>query len=242
MISLNIQPIEKFVQDNQTPLDVAEIFPTIQGEGPYTGERAVFVRMAGCNLQCSLCDTDYTSNRRLMTTAQITEEIDFAFSKMNAKVRSLFVVITGGEPLRQNIGPLINQIIQQKMHSGVNIQIETNGTLFRENLPWFSSALSVVCSPKTPKIDLNLVGRITAYKYVMRADEMDWDDGLPLAVLGTDVRPCRPPFRFNGVVYINPADEQDEEKNKANLQACIESCRRFGHRLGLQMHKMIGVP
>jgi len=73
---LNQQLAEKRVERQDGALEIIDIFPTIQGEGPFAGEPAIFVRLAGCVLQCPLCDTDYTSGRRLISIPSLTEEID----------------------------------------------------------------------------------------------------------------------------------------------------------------------
>lgn len=240
---INHQPIEKKTQGNQSLLEIVSVFATFQGEGPFTGERAVFVRLAGCNLQCPLCDTDYTSDRRKITYDNLLNEIEYAYSQFHSANKDLFIVLTGGEPLRQNIGPMLRYVIdQRRVLGGIHIQIETNGTLHRDNVPWFCPELSVVCSPKTPKLNFDLIPLIGTYKYVLRAEEMDAEDGLPTGVLGNKTRPARPHLGFRGTVYVQPADEQDETKNKANLEACLYSCKRFGHRLGFQYHKVLGVP
>lgn len=243
---LNQQPVEKQVRTSKTSgkmLDVVSIFDTIQGEGPFAGERAVFVRLAGCNLQCPLCDTDYTSNRKMMGHQSILNEIKWAYNKFDSVNEDYFVVLTGGEPLRQNIGPFLRFLIDQRRYVGrIHIQIETNGTLHSPELPWFSPHLSIVCSPKTPKLHPDIVQFIQTYKYVLREGEVDPEDGLPTSVLGNGLKPARPQVGFTGTVYIQPADEQDETKNKANLEACLYSCYRFGHRLGFQFHKILGVP
>src|SRR5271156_2670792 len=97
-------PIRKPLHDDGLQLEVKNIFPTLQGEGPFTGVPAVFVRLGGCNLACSFCDTDFEGFRD-MPVADIVENVSSASCERGKRVRQL-VVITGGEPLRQNIVPL----------------------------------------------------------------------------------------------------------------------------------------
>ena len=61
----NTQPAEKQVKSSGLILAINSIFYTIQGEGPFAGSPAVFVRLAGCNLQCPMCDTEYTSRQQM---------------------------------------------------------------------------------------------------------------------------------------------------------------------------------
>jgi len=103
-------------------LQLAEIFYSIQGEGTHTGKPAVFVRLAGCNLACSFCDTDYS----LKFVASVPEVLD--------RVRSLggecpMVVITGGEPLAQRETPTLIAALRE---SGKRVHIESNGTVETE--------------------------------------------------------------------------------------------------------------
>jgi 7-carboxy-7-deazaguanine synthase len=129
-----------------TSLRVSEIFgPTIQGEGPGTGHRAVFLRLSGCNLYCHWCDTPYTWR----FTNKHPHDGDKMYDQSKEMVRMPFVhvmnslidhglsgnttlVITGGEPLLQHFG--IEQLITmiQMDEIGVSwkgrIEIETNGT------------------------------------------------------------------------------------------------------------------
>jgi len=93
----NIQPIEKSVFDEEGRLNVVKVWSTIQGEGPFTGTPAVFVRLAGCNLQCPLCDTNYTTNRKLRSAEEVADLVQSEHSKTS------LVVLTGGEPFRQNV-------------------------------------------------------------------------------------------------------------------------------------------
>jgi 7-carboxy-7-deazaguanine synthase len=100
-------------------LQLAEIFYSLQGEGTWTGTPAVFVRLAGCNLSCSFCDTDYA----LKFFASVDEVV--------ARVRSEggdcpMVILTGGEPLAQRES---RALIDALRADGRRVHIESNGTL-----------------------------------------------------------------------------------------------------------------
>jgi len=100
-------------------LQLAEIFYSLQGEGTWTGTPAVFVRLAGCNLSCSFCDTDYA----LKFFASVDDVV--------ARVRSEggdcpMVILTGGEPLAQRE---TRALIDALRADGRRVHIESNGTL-----------------------------------------------------------------------------------------------------------------
>ena len=234
MIRLNTQPVEKQVFRDDGALEVVEVWRTIQGEGPLAGTSAIFVRLAGCNLQCPACDTDYTSYRKVSSVVEIAAEISLADIE-DGQID--LVVLTGGEPFRQNIRPLVEELIEDDYR----VQIETNGTLFGK-LYWSSGRIEVVCSPKTAKLSAELEPNIDAYKYILEAGQVDPDDGLPLSVLGLQTRPARPRPGFAGDVFVQPQDDQDPAKNKANIDAAVASCMKYGYRLSLQTHKILGLP
>jgi 7-carboxy-7-deazaguanine synthase len=232
MIALpNLQLAEKPEHEHLGhSLEVISIFDTFQGEGPFVGMPAVFIRLAGCNLACPLCDTVYTGPLR-----QIVHISTIVAHVKNFRKKGL-VVITGGEPFRQNIGPLVRQLID----NGYHVQIETNGTLFLEDFPWYGP-VSVVCSPKAPVVNGQLRPHVLALKYVVSWASTCPTDGLPLKVLGTECRVQRPWGGFKGEVFVNPADEGHPTRNKENLEEAMRVCRKFGYRLGIQVHKLIGV-
>jgi organic radical activating enzyme len=148
-------------------------------------------------------------------------------------------VLTGGEPFRQNIAPLVAALLAQ----GLRVQLETNGTLWID-LPW-SERLTIVCSPKTRRMDARLVPHIDAYKYVIGAGETDPTDGLPLASTqhaGLPDRLFRPPA--GSVVFVMPRDDHAEgraDASDANLLEARNAALTFGYRFCLQLHKAIGV-
>jgi 7-carboxy-7-deazaguanine synthase len=225
-------------------LEVHSIFATIQGEGPFSGRAAVFVRLAGCNLQCPACDTDYTSKRFLYSPEHLLRLVEI--KAQGLALHNPLIVITGGEPFRQNLFHFVKLAIG-KWHT---VQIETNGTLGPLD-SGFASLCSldttlkarcfIVCSPKTGKINAELLPLICCFKYVV-TDGQVADDGLPTKVLGHSAVPmvARPPEGFSGVVYVQPADLKDEKKNRQNLRHAKFSATK-GHTLQLQIHKIIGV-
>lgn len=244
----NLQPPEKRALSDGQELDVHSIFYTIQGEGPFSGTPAVFIRLAGCNLQCPLCDTEYTKGRQRMPIAGILKQVMFTSEK---NIRGL-VVITGGEPFRQHLPPLVSILINM----GFFVQIETNGTLaipddllpagwlYRQWWPAIhdGKGVYVVVSPKTTRIHPTVHEWACAYKYVISNGATDLDDGLPTQVLDHKcyIKVARP--KDDRPVYIQPADHQDRVSNERNITECIRSCIKHGYTLQLQVHKLIQVP
>lgn len=234
---LNNQPIEKSIAlSSHDKLYVNSIFPTIQGEGPLTGTPSVFVRLAGCNLQCPLCDTEYT-DRTTMTAQEVVQVV-------KSHRESGLVVITGGEPFRQNLRRLFYHLIE----AGYYVQVETNGTLAPPQGTFYSrfaedrAGVSIVCSPKTGKLNPLIARKVSALKYVVKHGDIDPTDGLPIHALDHSVkdRVARPP-RSDIPVYVQPADEKDDQLNERNLRAAIASCMAHGYRLQIQLHKVIGM-
>ena len=100
-------------------LQLAEIFYSVQGEGTWTGTPAVFVRLAGCNLSCTFCDTDY-SLKFLATVEDVVARVRAAGGDCP------MVILTGGEPLAQaETLPLIDAL----RADGRRVHIESNGTI-----------------------------------------------------------------------------------------------------------------
>lgn len=229
---------------------IHSIFFTLQGEGPHVGKPAVFIRLAGCNLQCPGCDTEYTDGAIRIEVVGILMLVRTAHA---GSVGGLpLVVITGGEPFRQNIMWLISQL----RADGYKVQIETNGTLAPNHL--IAWDFEIVVSPKAGKVHPLLHPHIVAYKYVLDSDHISEDDGLPTSVLGMPAAPARPHPGFTGEVYVQPADEPEErtlpetrecsddprdinEANYRNLEATIKSAMKYGYRLCIQTHKVVGL-
>ena len=132
---------------------VNEIFFSLQGEGYHTGRAAVFVRLAGCNLRCPFCDTDFTYAEQ-MTARQIADAV-FAYSTHP----DTLIVLTGGEPSLQ----ADKQLTDALHRYGQTIAIETNGTHpLPEGIDWVTVS---------PKADETVAGQ-TAQVVLDHADEV----------------------------------------------------------------------
>lgn len=120
-------------------LKIIEIFPSFQGEGLRQGEATIFVRLSGCNLKCSFCDTKYAwKGGRDYSAAEILEKI----KRIRVDFPARWVCLTGGEPLIQEIGGLVRGLKKE----GFKVQVETNGTIYRHlAVDWYS------ISPKPEK-------------------------------------------------------------------------------------------
>ncbi len=100
-------------------LIVNEIFYSIQGESTFSGRPCAFIRLTGCNLRCSYCDTRYA----------YTEGIEMEISEILNRVTEFgcpLVEVTGGEPLLQDETP---HLVYQLLEAGYEVLMETNGSL-----------------------------------------------------------------------------------------------------------------
>ncbi len=235
-------PIRKQDLSSPNKLWVQEVFPTIQGEGPFAGMGAVFVRFGGCNLKCWWCDTDFESS----TWHPDIDELVTAICDAQEHVKTDLLVFTGGEPFRQNVAPLIFRLLSEDYR----IQIETNGIAWIDEfdsdwakLAFNNGNLSIVCSPKTGRINEKIRQNTLAWKYIVSKGDADKDDGLP--IMSTQrhdkfMRISRPPHMAD--VYVQPLDEYDKKKNKANEEHAVDLVKRYGYRMSYQLHKHLGLP
>lgn len=216
---------------------VQEVFYTLQGEGPFIGRPAVFVRLAGCNLACWFCDTEFESSTWRPELPELLTAVEAAIP---AGARCDLVVLTGGEPLRQAVGPLLAALLD----AGFRVQIETNGTLWTP-LP-DDPRVSLVVSPKTTYVHPEVASRALAYKYVVAEGAIDPEDGLPLTNMqqegGTPQRLARPEPGSAARVMIMPLDAQDPARNARHARAALATALAHGHDLTLQAHKHWRVP
>src|SRR5580700_8285242 len=109
-------------------MQITEIYKSIQGESTYAGLPCVFVRLTGCNLRCSWCDSEYTfTGGRRMTVEEVIEEVE------QLSPSGGLVEITGGEPMLQE--QEIVPVMQNLLNAGYTVLIETSGERPLQNVP-----------------------------------------------------------------------------------------------------------
>jgi 7-carboxy-7-deazaguanine synthase len=140
-------------------MKVCEIFTSIQGESTYAGVPCTFVRMSGCNLRCTYCDTTYAYDDGMdLSAGEIMEEI--------RKAGFMTVAITGGEPLLQaEVFPLVEYLLDQRYR----VLIETNGSLDTSGI---DKRAVVVLDIKTPGSGMSGAMRMSNLSCLKRSDEL----------------------------------------------------------------------
>lgn len=238
---LGSNPVRSRSEYDKLHLRVQEVFATIQGEGPFAGTPAIFLRLAGCNLRCTFCDTDFESGfNNLVTHNEVARMIYDAMGENMIRL----VVITGGEPLLQHLGPLLREL----SNSGVvnHVQVETAGTVWDESITQAlaSRFLSLVCSPKTGRVHPMIDLYCKHWKYIVK-DREKYQDGIPIANTqhsegAAPIKLHRPSGKGN-TIYLQPCDEGAPETQR-NVKAAIHRSLQFGYNLCLQQHKLVGLP
>lgn len=103
---------------------VVEIFSSIEGEGKRAGRLCTFIRLAGCNLRCSYCDTAYAlkfTDGEEMSPEEILDDVC-------RRSKSNLVTLTGGEPLARDIRE-VRELLRQLTENGFEVNVETNGSI-----------------------------------------------------------------------------------------------------------------
>ncbi len=192
---------------------VNEIFQSLQGEGYNTGTASVFIRLSGCNLRCSFCDTQHEEGT-MMSLPEIVEEV------MQYPLAPL-IVLTGGEPSLWIDEDFVSGL---KHMTGKRIAIETNGThSLPSNLDW------VTFSPKT---GLGNSGNIPVV--LTHCDE------LKVVYLGQDLSQYDS-IQTNHR-YLQPCWVSDENQRFNNMRATVQAVLNNPQwRLSLQTHRILGI-
>ena len=168
-------------------LRVNETFLSVQGEGSEIGAPTFFIRLDGCPLRCSWCDTPYA----LAGDAGRVTDIEELAQRCETTAR---IVITGGEPLAQDIAPLVRRLRDR------HITIETSGTIFADlpDVALFSISPKVGTSGYTPKpvvlrkFCVSAPGRMQL-KFVI-GEPRDYEEALACVATLGDSLPAQTPI------------------------------------------------
>jgi organic radical activating enzyme len=196
--------------------------------------------LSHCNLRCYFCDTQFDAG----STQRFCDLID-NIATMSRTTGCTLLVITGGEPLLQDIVPIVRAVNEL----GIRVSVETAGTTYRDNLPEvFSPVRSIagnliVCSPKTPKVNKDLEPLIGAWKYIIKAGHVG-AGGIPNQSTQRQGESANIylPDNPSIPIFVQAMDEYDAERNQENLRAAAKIALRFGYRLSVQMHKLAELP
>ena len=223
---------------------ITEIFKSIQGEGTRAGLPCIFVRLTGCNLRCTWCDTAYAFHGgKKMNVDEVLARVDelAGRSEMPGSQTSVpLVELTGGEPLLQDeIVPLAEKLLAAKYE----VMIETSGERFIGNLPKEVVKIVDVKCPDSGEPDtfemrnLEALSENDEVKFVL-ATRRDYE-------FARDFTAHHALSRCVKQVLFSPAFEDPEGKWPGlDPRALVEWILADGLpvRLGLQLHKFIWDP
>jgi 7-carboxy-7-deazaguanine synthase len=222
-------------------MQITEIYKSLQGESTHAGLPCVFVRLTGCNLRCSWCDSEYTFHGgRKLTAEQVMDEV----KRLNPK--GGLVEITGGEPMLQEkeLVPLMHKLLQ----SGYHVLLETSGERQLARVPAeVIKIVDVKCphsgAPDTFLIDnLAALNAIDEVKFVV-SDRVDYEFARDFVWQHTLAE------RVNAVLF-SPAFRKDATGARDSSH-CLLDPQELAEwmladdvpaRLGLQLHKFIWDP
>jgi 7-carboxy-7-deazaguanine synthase len=222
-------------------MQITEIYKSLQGESTYAGLPCVFVRLTGCNLRCSWCDSEYTfQGGRKMTAEEMRDEVK------RLSPNGGLIEITGGEPMLQEreLVPLM----QQFLATGYRVLLETSGERPLERVPPEVIKIVDVKCPDSGAADTFHIENLEALtaqdevKFVLsgRADyefARDFTSRYRLAE------------RVNAVIF-SPAFRKDATGSRDSSH-CLLDPQELAEwmladdvpaRLGLQLHKFIWDP
>jgi 7-carboxy-7-deazaguanine synthase len=216
----------------ENELMVTSVFGTLQGEGPFSGEPAVFVRFSKCNRNCVFCDTWFDSGD-ILTFDQVLTKIHGAVDReveanginREAFMDRLLVVITGGEPmLQKNLTAFLEFLHAQ----GLRTQVESNGDFLRP-LP---AETTLVVSPKANDntgrygdIRPDVFGRANVLKFVLSSDPTNTHHDVP--AFGYEFRKTKGPRS----VYVSPMNVYNRAPDKVGNNASLEMRSEVDERI-----------
>lgn len=216
---------QRNVAATEKSLLITETFYSIQGEGSYVGKTCIFIRLKGCNLRCTWCDTTYSfHNGKAMTISEIMSHID--------QYQCDTVEITGGEPLLQkNVYHLMKELISQ----GKKVLLETSGSISIEEVPEEVHIVLDMKAPGSGEVEKNDYHNLKLMKptddlkiVISHEDDFKWVED--------QYKNSWP--QLTSKIFLQPSFH---EMPAADLAELIKQSR-IDFNLSLQLHKFIYSP
>ncbi|MBO5751670.1 MAG: 7-carboxy-7-deazaguanine synthase QueE [Kiritimatiellae bacterium] len=190
--------------------NLVEIFESLQGEGRNVGRPCVFIRFAGCNLDCPWCDTDVKKHFEISLEDLVKEVSGY---------RTRSVILTGGEPTIQNDMP---ELVAALKEAGFWIAVETNGT---NDVSWLQFVDYVACSPKAEFPDSVQISKADEVRIVASSQD-----------IASFCRKMKDSIEAKDY-YISPCD-RGGSIDYASAKSVLSELD--GWSLSVQLHKILG--
>jgi len=222
-------------------MQITEIYKSLKGESTYAGLACVFVRLTGCNLRCTWCDSEYTfQGGRKMALEEVFDEV----SRLSPG--GGFVEITGGEPMLQEreVVPLMKRLVSE----GYSVLLETSGERPLEQVP---DAVIKIVDVKCPDSGEGDTFRLENLETLTKRDEIKF----VLSSRGDyefarDFTRCHDLHERVNAVLFSPAFRKDATGARDSSHCLLDPQQlaewmiadNVPARLGLQLHKFIWDP
>lgn len=220
---------------------ITEIFKSIQGEGTRAGLPCIFVRLTGCNLRCTWCDTAYAFHGgKKHTLEEVMSRVEELSHDADGKRRIELVELTGGEPLLQEeIYPLADQLLE----AGYTVMIETSGERYIGRLPKAVIKIVDVKCPDSGEADtfdmrnLEELGGQDEVKFVLTS-RRDYEFAREFT------RQHRLEDRVRQVIFSPVHEDPNGKWPGLEPRSVVEWMLEDGLnvRLGIQLHKIVWDP
>lgn len=208
--------------------NIVENFVSLDGEGTRAGQPTIFIRLAGCNLQCSFCDSKYSWN--------CDDAVHMTLNDLMTQVKTLSdewvknITVTGGEPL---ISPDVDTLLLSLCDEGYNVNVETNGTISpRVHHPNLFYTIDYKCkfSGMNDYMNMDIYKNLTdkdIVKFVVANDD-DMNDTLKIIKQYPYIK-----------YYYSPVFGEIELEQIANF---IINNHLYNAQLQVQLHKLVWDP
>ena len=228
-------PIVRYMKSevNNMTYKVVEKFVSINGEGRLSGQLAVFIRFAGCNLDCSYCDTSWANEKNVAYELMTKEEI-YNYIKSTEVTN---ITLTGGEPLLQ--AEILDLIKFLSKDERLYIEIETNGSVSIKEFVMIENTPKFTIDYKMPSSNMEDQMLIDNFNYIRKKDTIKFVVGSMNDLNRAKYIIDQYDLTRKGNVYISPVF------GKIDLNEMVEFMKTNKMNkvtLQVQLHKIIWDP